>query len=121
MDSTIWVAIIGLITTVGGGFISSYFTTKAKDKEIVANQEKYQAEREALIEKHKHQLEIEETRHRHEIEVKNQEIDNQVRLNNQFNIDNMVAEYFHQEMKDPDSLVSKELQNALIEGIKGGF
>lgn len=121
MDSTIWVAIIGLITTVGGSFISSYFTTKAKDKEILANKEKYQAEKEALIENHKHALEIEEARHQHEIEIKNQEIDNQVRMNNQFNIDNMVAEYFQEQTKDPNSLVSRELQKAIIEGIKGEF
>jgi hypothetical protein len=55
----------------------------------------------------------------HEIEVKNQEIDNQVRLNNQSNIDNMVAGYFQEQMKDPNSLVSNELQKVLIESIKG--
>ncbi|MFW3363891.1 hypothetical protein ACN2AU_04745 [Aerococcus viridans] len=119
MNNTIWVSIIGLITTIVSGLISSYFTSKAKDKEILANKEKYQAEKEALIEKHKHALEIEEARHQHEIEIKNQEIDNQVRMNNQFNIDNMVAEYFQEEMKDPNSLVSHELQKALIESIKG--
>lgn len=107
------------IATIVGSVLTYLATTKTKDKEILANKEKYQAEKEALIEKHKHELEIEEARHLHEIEVKNQEIDNQVRLNNQSNIDNMVAGYFQEQMKDPNSLVSNELQKVLIESIKG--
>lgn len=133
MENTIVVAIIGLIGTIVSPVISWYLTSKSKNKEReTALFEKDKERRDALASQekdHQHEIKTIKLSHEHEIKTKQQEFQNEIdHLKAQVEAENtkeqntaitdIAKDMFQQELKKPNSELSKQMKQAMKESTR---
>lgn len=113
MKTAIVTGLFSLITAL----VSSWFTSKSKNKEIELQREIKEKEIETLKSQHKHNLDKIKLEHQHEIDKIKIEVQTQLELSSQTNLDGLVQQQFSKQFDDPNSPMSKFFNDLMQEEI----